>query len=828
VTTPEPGRGRPPPAGGAAGAAAPPWLVKAVQARYTTAVLSRVPPPVRAGGVELLGEMERSGYLEPPSLVRRGDGQTLTLTPVLREVLAAIDGRRGYADIAAEAGRRTGRTLTVAQTAELVESKLRPLGLLLGPDGSEPAAERANPLLALRLKFVVSDPELTRRICAPFAGLFRPAIIATVLTAFALTSGWVLLEKGLGKATYEAFHEPGLLLLVFALTVVSAGFHEFGHAAACRYGGATPGAMGAGLYLVWPAFYTDVTDSYRLGRGGRLRVDLGGLYFNAIFAVATFAVWALVRWDALLLVIAAQLLQMLRQLIPVVRFDGYHILADLTGVPDLFAHIKPILAGLLPERWRGPRDRSLKPWVRAVVTAWVLTVVPVLAACLVLMVLMLPRLAATAWSGLGLQWEALGENWVERDMYGVGVRFLSVLALCVPVLSIVYLIVRIVRRTVRRVWAAVQHDPRLRAGALAGAVVIAAGVAWAWWPQGQYQPVDPDEPVPLLPSDEQAERVTLVADAWTPESRGMGAVDPDEPVPLLLSDEEPGRLTLLVDASAPGRRSVGAAAPRSRDVPDRQPPMPSRARAPATDRHLGASDGARPPDHARGRIPDPLPGTEPRPPDPPGRGPGDGGGGPEDRGPPGARDEQPPPDDPAPPDDPDPPLPLPEGGSPHNEALAVNETDGTTVHEVALSFTWATDGRHVRESNEAYALASCVDCEAVAIAFQVVLIVGHTDVVAPVNVAVAYNEDCDGCTSHAVAVQLVATLGELPEGEALQALTSVWEQLQGLAGQFESWTLGQVHALLLVARDTILHILEQSDLLAGREQIAGDVSSTEH
>ena len=49
--------------------------------------------------------------------------------------------------------------------------------------------------------------------------------------------------------------------------------------------------MGAGLYLVWPAFYTDVTDSYRLGRGGRLQTDLGGLYFNAIVAVAITGVW---------------------------------------------------------------------------------------------------------------------------------------------------------------------------------------------------------------------------------------------------------------------------------------------------------------------------------------------------------------------------------------------------------------------------------------------------------------------------------------------------------------------------------------------------------
>ena len=140
------------------------------------------------------------------------------------------------------------------------------------------------------------------------------------------------------------------------VTVLSAGFHEFGHAAAARRGGATPGAMGAGLYLVWPAFYTDVTDSYRLGRGGRVRTDLGGLYFNAIVAVAIMGVWWATGYDALLLVVATQILQMVRQLMPLVRFDGYHVLADATGVPDLFHRIKPTLLGLLPWRWTAPRE----------------------------------------------------------------------------------------------------------------------------------------------------------------------------------------------------------------------------------------------------------------------------------------------------------------------------------------------------------------------------------------------------------------------------------------------------------------------------------------
>ena len=143
---------------------------------------------------------------------------------------------------------------------------------------------------------------------------------------------------------------------MFVVTVLSGGFHEFGHAAAARYSGANPGVIGAGIYLVWPAFYTDVTDSYRLGRRGRIRTDLGGLYFNAIVVVLTFVWWYATRWDALLLLVATQVMQMVHQLLPLLRFDGYHVLADLTGVPDLYHRIKPTLLGLLPHRWMPSRE----------------------------------------------------------------------------------------------------------------------------------------------------------------------------------------------------------------------------------------------------------------------------------------------------------------------------------------------------------------------------------------------------------------------------------------------------------------------------------------
>ena len=167
-------------------------------------------------------------------------------------------------------------------------------------------------------------------------------------------------REGAGAATRSAFYDPGLLLLVFGLTVVSAGLHELGHAAATRYGGATPGAMGAGLYLVWPAFYTDVDDSYRLSRLG----PAAGRPRRAVLQRAGRGAghrrrgWPRARTRCCSRV-ATQLLQMLRQLAPVMRADGYHILADLTGVPDLFAHLGPTLRALVPGAARRRRCKRV-------------------------------------------------------------------------------------------------------------------------------------------------------------------------------------------------------------------------------------------------------------------------------------------------------------------------------------------------------------------------------------------------------------------------------------------------------------------------------------
>src|SRR5688500_11411908 len=174
--------------------------------------------------------MVGSGYRTPPALVRRSDGQVLQLTPLLYLVLDAADGRRSCAEIAELVGRVAGRRVTEDDVRSLVDAHLRPLGLLKRSDGSDPELKRSDPLLGLKPRFAVTNPRTTRRLTDPFRFLFQPVLAVVVVICFVAVTGWVFFDRGLGASAYDAFERPHLLVLVFLVSVLSGGFHEFGHA----------------------------------------------------------------------------------------------------------------------------------------------------------------------------------------------------------------------------------------------------------------------------------------------------------------------------------------------------------------------------------------------------------------------------------------------------------------------------------------------------------------------------------------------------------------------------------------------------------------------
>src|SRR3954464_10275225 len=87
--------------------------------------------PVLAPGTQLLGVQPGSGYVVPPALVRRDDGQVLQLTPLLYAVLECVDGRRDADAVARAASQVCGRGLAADDVMTLVDQRLRPMGLVL-------------------------------------------------------------------------------------------------------------------------------------------------------------------------------------------------------------------------------------------------------------------------------------------------------------------------------------------------------------------------------------------------------------------------------------------------------------------------------------------------------------------------------------------------------------------------------------------------------------------------------------------------------------------------------------------------------------------------
>jgi putative peptide zinc metalloprotease protein len=225
-------------------------------------------------------------------------------------------------------------------------------------------------------------------------------------------------------------------LAVFGVTIGSLAFHELGHAAACRYGGARPGRIGAGLYLIWPVFFSDVTDSYRLSRGGRLRTDLGGVYFNALVAVGAGGGYVASRSPLLLLIAVTQQLLILDQFMPWVRLDGYHVVSDLIGVPDLFARIRPILASLRPGATADRRVSELKPWARVAVTAWVITAITALVGLGLLLVTNISGFLRGNWVALITQLRAVGVAVHAGDVVVAANTIVSLCMLMLPVAGV--------------------------------------------------------------------------------------------------------------------------------------------------------------------------------------------------------------------------------------------------------------------------------------------------------------------------------------------------------------------------------------------------------
>jgi putative peptide zinc metalloprotease protein len=440
--------------------------------------------PQRAPDIELVGEMQESAFQDGQWLIKR-DGHFLQVSELLYRVAERADGRHTLQEIATAVTDATEWIVTDAHVRQIIESKLVPLGVIAAKkdDEQQPQSVRPPSPLTLNLRTKVLGPRVIDPATGVLQHLYAPTLLVPLLAVAAVAHWWLYFRYDVQQGFAELVRAPVYMLLLLPVIILGAVCHEFGHASALRYGGGKARSIGVGLYLIYPAFYTDTTDSYRLGRWARVRTDLGGFYFHLLFAIGLVAAYLSSGYDVLLLAILLINLDMARQLIPFVRLDGYWLLSDLTGIPDLFTQMWSFIRSAATRSLHeARRAANLKPWVEKVFVAYLLVTIPILTFLTVFFIIHVPGLVETILHSLSLKFDAVVHASGTGDRASMALGITETLLLGVQLFGIAFMLYLQGRRITRALWRGVRHPtPLIQVGSIFGAVAVAFFLVRVWF-----------------------------------------------------------------------------------------------------------------------------------------------------------------------------------------------------------------------------------------------------------------------------------------------------------------------------------------------------------
>lgn len=381
----------------------------------------------------LSGEFFRIGLLEE-RLVRRLDG-SLTGIGILEAIDPEDDAGLG------------------AREVIILLSMLRAAGLLEGcpPDELSPPSllRRAiakNPLF-LRIPVGNPDPLLTRAerwvrwMFEPWFVLLASALLVAALLAIA--GDW---QRFSDRAQSVLASDNWLWLAVAFLGLKLV--HEAGHGLVCKHFGGRIPEFGIYFMFFTPLTYVDATSSWAFpSRQIRMLVAAAGMIAEILVAAVAALVWAsteagVLNTLAYNTIFSATVVTLLFNLNPLLRYDGYYILSDLTGVPNLYSRAGAAASQSL--RWLVFGTRPEEPeelWITAYgIACMVWRALLTLSICVGAVVLLQGigiLLAVLYVVGLSLplakKWSAATLPRGREAIRPAAVLCLAALALCIPV-----------------------------------------------------------------------------------------------------------------------------------------------------------------------------------------------------------------------------------------------------------------------------------------------------------------------------------------------------------------------------------------------------------
>ena len=281
-------------------------------------------------------------------------------------ILEMLDGRTGLAAIKARFEKRFAPYRLPLETIHAFLGKLHECGLLLSdaPGQGEQLLERADTvrkrrwlagaanLLAIRFRGVDPQP-LLKGLAARFGWLIsRTVLILVLLLVLAAAASVAVRAPSFSAMPTEVrqFVTPGNLVWLAVILASAKVLHELGHAVTCiRFGGQCR-ELGLMLLVFTPCLYCDVSDAWTFpSKWRRTAVSAAGIIVEIVLAALAALLWCFsppgflhaIAFNVMVVCSASTLFFNGN---PLMRYDGYYVLADLVEVPNLAEQSRAVLA----------------------------------------------------------------------------------------------------------------------------------------------------------------------------------------------------------------------------------------------------------------------------------------------------------------------------------------------------------------------------------------------------------------------------------------------------------------------------------------------------